>query len=76
MLSPLWTCNAARRPPVNTAPLVITVPGPIVIPRNVFFSRGGECHLTSKGCRGLRDVPTEAIGGRRSCLHCVQREGR
>ena len=48
----------------------------IVIPTSVYCSPGGECHHTSRKCEGLQNVPITAVKKRRSCMYCVQRDGR
>ena len=48
----------------------------IVIPTSEYCSPGGECCHTSRKCEGLQNVPMNAIKRRRSCMYCVQRDGR
>ena len=48
----------------------------IVNPTSVYCSPGGECCHTSRKCEGLQNVPMNAIKRRRSCMYCVQRDGR
>ena len=48
----------------------------IVIPTSVYASPGGECYHTSRKCEELQKVPMNAIRRRRSCMYCVQRDGR
>ena len=48
----------------------------ITVPTNVYCSPGGECCHTSRKCEGLKNVPMDAIRRRRSCVHCVQRNGQ
>ena len=48
----------------------------ITVPTNVYCSPGGECYHTSRKCEGLKSVPMDAIRRRRSCVHCVQRNGQ
>ena len=48
----------------------------IVIPTSVYCSPGGECYHTSRKCEGLQNVPMNAVRRRRSCMYCVQRDGR
>ena len=47
----------------------------IRVPTNAHCSPGGECHHTSRKCEGLKNVPMVAIGRRRPCMYCVQRNG-
>ena len=48
----------------------------ITVPTNVYCSPGGECFHTSRKCKGMQNVPMNAIWRRRSCTYCVQRDGR
>ena len=48
----------------------------IVIPTSVDCSPGVECFHTSRKCEGLQNVLMSAIRRRRSCMYCVQRDGR
>ena len=48
----------------------------IVIQTSVYCSPGGDCYHTSRKCEGLQNVPMNAIKRRRSCMYCVQRDGR
>ena len=48
----------------------------VVIPTSVYCSPGGECFDTSRKCEGLQNVPMNPIGRSRSCMSCIQRDGR
>ena len=48
----------------------------IVIPTSICCSPGGQCYHTSGKCEGLKNVPMNAFKSRRSCMYCVQRDGR
>ena len=46
------------------------------VPTNVYCSPGGDCYHTSRKCEGLKNVPTDAVWRRLSCMYCVQRNGQ
>ena len=80
-------CSALRQARVfNTAVPVRTVErgtqsdhnlvDSIVIPTSVYCSPGGEFYHTSRKYEGLQNVPMNSIRRRRSCMYCIQRDGR
>ena len=48
----------------------------LVIPTSAYFSPGDECYHTSREYEALKSELMNATRRRRSCTHCVQRDGR
>ena len=48
----------------------------ITIPTNVYCSPGGDAVTRRENAEGLKNVPMDAVRRRRSCMHCVHRNGQ